>query len=107
MGERREFVRIPVEIQMEIKEIETPEAREKVLKTKIKNISRGGVYLESTTFEVSAIVNFVLHIPTSTDPISAQGIVQFNDGRGTGIKFVNTDDKFSERLKDYIDHLES
>ncbi|MFQ5561066.1 MAG: PilZ domain-containing protein [Nitrospinota bacterium] len=99
----REYQRIPSDIKVLIKEPDLKSENTNDFFASICNISEGGVYISHPEFPIFSILNFVI-LPDSTGagPISASGIVQFNDGAGIGVKFIRIDKKASERLRKII-----
>ena len=100
---QRQFPRVKVNLPVEVRRPVTPAP----IRAQIADICLGGCYVEmSFTQDVSAPVEIVMWI--GENKIRASGvIVSSHPSVGNGVKFTRMAPEDRERLKQYIDSIQS
>ncbi|MFQ5560226.1 MAG: PilZ domain-containing protein [Nitrospinota bacterium] len=100
MKERRKFPRKPVSIPVTVSEITSQRLKADLLKTKITNLSKTGFYINTPQFKILSFLRLEIFPTNAKEKIRARGIVQFNDGRGVGIKFIHPENTAERQVLD-------
>lgn len=109
-ADKRKFRRISTNWIARIRTRAATESTRVRLEEKIKNVSMGGVFIETRMpFPQGSVVEFEFQLPGRKDVYMAEGLVKWsNDGRyvgqplGMGIEFLSISSKLVEAISDAI-----
>lgn len=112
-SEQRKYKRLPSSLHARVQKLKATQAdMDEVHQLVIKNISLGGVFIETEVpYEVNTVLRVSFKLPESNQEISALGIVRWisnnRDMRGMGIQFLQVTTEHKEEIQKHVEYLES
>lgn len=110
-SDQRKYKRLPSNLNAKVRKVQVSASELDEIRLVIKNISLGGLFIETPTpMEIDTVLRVSFHLPGSEREIQALGIVRWisntRDMRGMGVQFlqVTTDDK--DAIKQHVAFLE-
>ncbi len=74
-------------------------------RTRTRNASLGGLFLEQASLVAGARVEMRLHVPGQRDVVEVRGVVRWQDGGGVGVQFDGLRAKDVWALGKYFESL--
>lgn len=108
MSDKRRFTRLNSNLIVRIRGRRPTSTETLALDSRITNISKGGVFIETPTpFEQGSLVEIDFTIPHCADSVHARGVVRWagraaGGAMGMGIEFVEVTISSREALRGYI-----
>lgn len=109
---KRHYPRIRADFVAHISGMELPKQQADALRMRIKNISRGGIFISSESpLSVESILEIRFRLPDKRDEVRAVGVVRWisnsSENPGMGVQFVRIADEDNRKVNDYLDTKEA